>query len=311
MARTARIEYPGAIYHVINRGNYRTDVFGSLGAAKAFVHTLEEAVKRYRWELGAYVVMRNHFHLALRTPEPNLSAGMHWLQATYATRFNRMRGENGHLFQGRYQALHLENEGVWARVADYIHLNPLRAQVVGPEFLGQFRWSSLRHFAQNQRFEGLNPNGWLATCEEVDSITGWRIYEQRLLDHHAREMQLPKTERESWSVGWAIGSDDWKRSLRKPDRVDASVDQKSEYRDPKELRELRWEDRLQVLLKTAGKRAEDLVEKRQAARWKIGIADRMQRELGVPVVWLAKTLRMGTPASVRTKLWRFRLNVDI
>jgi putative transposase len=88
---------------------------------------------------GAYVVLRNHFHLAVRTPHPNLSAGMQWLQATFATRFNRMRSERGHLFQGRFKALLLENEGVWARVADYVHLNPLRVGVVESEHLVKFR----------------------------------------------------------------------------------------------------------------------------------------------------------------------------
>lgn len=100
MRRSARVEYPRAIYHVINRGNYRWDVFGGPGAAQAFVTVLEEAVRRCEWELGAYVVMRNHFHLAVRTPHPNLADGMHWFQATFATRFNRLRGENGHLSKG-------------------------------------------------------------------------------------------------------------------------------------------------------------------------------------------------------------------
>ncbi len=80
MPRPPRIQYPGAIYHVINRGNYRSDVFAEVGAAHAFVETMKEAVDRYGWRLGAYVVMRNHYHLSIQTPEPNLSAGMPWLQ---------------------------------------------------------------------------------------------------------------------------------------------------------------------------------------------------------------------------------------
>jgi putative transposase len=139
MARKLRIEYPGAIYHVINRGNYRSDVFDLAGAAQAFGTALSEASTRYGWRVGAYVVMRNHYHLARQTPEPNLSIGMQWLQTTFATRFNRLRGENGHLFQGRYRAFVLENSGVWARVADYIHLNPVRAGIVPMEYAAQFR----------------------------------------------------------------------------------------------------------------------------------------------------------------------------
>jgi REP element-mobilizing transposase RayT len=88
MARKLRIEYPGALYHVINRGNYRRDVFESAGAAEAFVAALREAVAQYGWRVHAYVVMRNHYHLAVETPQPNLVEGMHWLQSTLATRFN-------------------------------------------------------------------------------------------------------------------------------------------------------------------------------------------------------------------------------
>ncbi len=101
MARRLRIQYDGALYHVLNRGNYRRDVFETVGAVQAFVSVLVEAVSRYGWWLHAYVVMQNHFHLAVETPRANLVEGMHWLQGTLATRFNRYRDERGHLFQGQ------------------------------------------------------------------------------------------------------------------------------------------------------------------------------------------------------------------
>ena len=105
MARPLRVQFQGARYHVVNRGNYRSDVFGTVGAAQAFESVLSEGCKRYGWQLFAHVIMRNHFHLAVETPLPNLAEGMHWLQGTFATRFNRYRGERGHLFQGRYYAV--------------------------------------------------------------------------------------------------------------------------------------------------------------------------------------------------------------
>ena len=105
MARSLRIQYEGALYHVINRGNYRSDIYASDGAAQSFLSTVIEAVQRHGWQLHAYVIMRNHYHLAIETPLPNLTIGMRWLQSTAATRFNRFRKENGHVFQGRYKAL--------------------------------------------------------------------------------------------------------------------------------------------------------------------------------------------------------------
>jgi putative transposase len=108
MARKLRLEFAGACYHVLNRGNYRRDLFAGKGAAESFESCLFEAAVRFGWKLHAYVIMRNHFHLAVETPEPNLSDGMRWLQATWAARFNRFRGETGRPFQGRYKGLHVE-----------------------------------------------------------------------------------------------------------------------------------------------------------------------------------------------------------
>jgi putative transposase len=95
MARKVRLEYEGAVYHVINRGNYRSWIFESEGARSAFEGCLFEACEKSNWILHAFVVMGNHYHLAIETPQANLVAGMTWLQGTFAARFNRLRGENG------------------------------------------------------------------------------------------------------------------------------------------------------------------------------------------------------------------------
>jgi hypothetical protein len=76
---------------------------------------------------------------------------MHWLQGTFATRFNRFRKERGHLFQGRYQAILIEDAAALARVVDYIHLNPVRAEQVTAEQMVDFSWSSLRLFVRGER----------------------------------------------------------------------------------------------------------------------------------------------------------------
>jgi putative transposase len=293
----------------MNRGNYRWDVFGSAGAAKRFVETLEEAVKRYEWELGAYVVMRNHFHLAVRTPQPNLSAGMQWLQATFATRFNRMRSERGHLFQGRYKALVLENAGVWARVADYIHLNPLRAGIVKAEHLAQFRWSSLGRFVREDTFPGLEASGWLETQGLADRGEHWSHYLRYLAQKHASESGKPSSEWSSFTRGWAIGSKDWKRQLAEKTARAEDTAPNAEYLEPKEMQELRWERRFAELLQEAGLESSDLDDSRIQQVWKWQIADRMQKEMGVPLVWLAEALKIGRPATLRMGLWRMRQNV--
>ena len=309
MPRGPRIEYPGAIYHVINRGNYQWDVFGSAGAAKRFVETLEETVKQFEWELGAYVVMRNHFHLAVRTPQPNLSAGMQWLQATFATRFNRMRGERGHLFQGRFKALVLENEGVWARVADYIHLNPLRAGIVEAEHLAQFRWSSLGQFVSGDCFQGLEASAWLETQGLLNQGEDWQLYIRYLMQKHTSESSKSSSEQASFTRGWAIGSKDWKRQLTEKFAQADDTAPNAEYLAPKEMQALRWETRFGELLREAGREKSNIADSRKQPAWKWRIADRMQEEMGVPLVWLAGALKIGRTATLRTALWRMRKNV--
>ncbi len=306
MPRPLRIEYPGAIYHLINRGNYRWDVFASPGAAQAFVNVLETTADRFGWEIGAYVVMRNHYHLAVRTPEPNLAAGMHWLQTTFAVRFNRLRDARGHLFQGRYKAIILQDEAVWARVVDYIHLNPLRAGVIEPALLAKFRWSSLQRFVQNKRFKGLHAEGWLRTLGWVDNPRDWGAYVRYLTERFAREQSEPAGEREGWSEGWAIGDPVWRRDLAEASRLQETSGDRSEYVDPKEAQLLRWSQRLQELLRAKRKTESDLVANGRGSVWKIELADRLQREKGASLVWLAEQLRIPPPATLRTALWRHR-----
>ena len=131
MARKLRLEFPGACYHLINRGNYRADLFRTEGAKAAFEACLFAACARSGWVLHAFVLMSNHYHLAVETPDGNLVAGMQWLQATFANRFNRLRRERGHLFQGRYKSLLVEEGDALGQVCHYIHLNPVRGRQKG------------------------------------------------------------------------------------------------------------------------------------------------------------------------------------
>ena len=99
MARKLRLEYEGAIYHVISRGNYRAKVFGAEKTKAAFLKCLGEASAKSGWAVHAWCVMSNHYHLCFTTPQPNLVEGMRWLQATFSMRFSRLRNERGNVFQ--------------------------------------------------------------------------------------------------------------------------------------------------------------------------------------------------------------------
>jgi len=119
MARPLRVEYPGATYHVMARGNQGRAIFADDRDRQRWVETLGEACEKTGWRLDAYVLMGNHYHLLLETPEGNLVAGMKWLQGTYTQRFNRRHQVSGHLFQGRYKAVPVERRTpvIWRRSA--------------------------------------------------------------------------------------------------------------------------------------------------------------------------------------------------
>src|SRR6266480_2404283 len=135
MPRKLRIQYPGAIYHLMSRGDQRENIFKDDKDRKRFIYTLAEACRKTDWQIHAFCLMRNHFHLAVETPQPNLVAGMKWFLGTYTSRFNRRHSLVGHLFSGRYKALIVDGSGsgYLRTVCDYVHLNPVRAGLIRPE----------------------------------------------------------------------------------------------------------------------------------------------------------------------------------
>jgi REP element-mobilizing transposase RayT len=215
MARRLRLQFPGARYHIINRGNFRQAVFASVGAWNAFVRALDEAAERFGWRLYAYAVMSNHYHLALETPEPNLAVGMHWLQTTYASRHNRFRRRQGHLFQGRFKSLLVENAIHLARVIDYIHLNPVRAGIVSAEHIADFEPSSLNRFVSRRAPAWMSGAEFLEQAGLSDSTSGWSRYVEGLTAVAMNPKGDARMTRGAYSAGWAIGTLGWRRTLVK------------------------------------------------------------------------------------------------
>lgn len=149
MARPLRIQYPGALYHVMSRGNQKLPIVRDDVDRRKRLQWLQRTVETYGWALHAFVLMRNHEHLFVQTPEANLSAGMHLLNGSYTGYFNRRHHRVGHLFQGRFKGHLIEEEGYYLEVSRYIHLNPVRARLARrPE---QYRWSSYAGYQRASR----------------------------------------------------------------------------------------------------------------------------------------------------------------
>ena len=302
MARKPRIEFAGAVYHVLNRGNYRGDIFETAGAAAAFVACLGEACERMGWRVHAYCLMRNHFHLALETPRGNLVSGVHWLQSTFGNRFNRYRGERGRAFQGRYQAILVEPGVHLARLVDYIHLNPVRARIVGLDQLGQFRWSSYRDFLRGatmgERPAWLECREWLRALGELDDTpAGWRSYEAHLAWLMADVGRQKEAAFETMSRGWALGSREYQRAVLKDFRT---MEQAADWggAEVAELNRVHWLERLEQGVAAIGASLLNASTEPKSASWKIALAAWLKKGTSVSNRWLTEHLNMGTPDAV-------------
>ena len=156
MARAWRIEYEGALYHVLSRGNEGRPIFLDNDDRLLFFETLGEMSERFEIDIFAYVLMDNHYHLLFRTNRANLSKSMQWFGATYTKRFNIGHNRAGHLFQGRFKNMLVENDAYLLQLSYYIHRNPLRAAMVRRS--ADYKWSSYRAYAY-----GKSHQNWLNT----------------------------------------------------------------------------------------------------------------------------------------------------
>ena len=165
VARSLRMDYPDTFYHILSRGNEKRDIFHDEKDYLKFLNTTEKAAERFKLEVHAYVLMKNHYHLLVRTKEANLSRAIQWLGVSYSIWFNRRHQRSGHLFQGRFKSFLIENERYFGAVCLYIHGNPLRAGIVTR--LSDYKWSSYRAYAYNKC-----QVSWLTT-ELILGAHGW------------------------------------------------------------------------------------------------------------------------------------------
>lgn len=142
MARPLRLEHPGALWHVTARGNERGEVFRDDADRREFLAVLGRTASVYGWRLHAYVLMGNHYHLLVETPEPTLSRGMRDLNGVTTQRFNRRHGRTGHLFEGRFKAILVEREAHLLELVRYVVLNPVRAGLAKSP--AAWAWSSYK-----------------------------------------------------------------------------------------------------------------------------------------------------------------------
>ena len=323
MARKVRIEYPGAVYHVMSRGDRREEIFRSDRDRFRFLDTLAEVCDRTGFRVHSYVLMTNHYHLLLETPEGNLVEGMRWLQGTYTIRFNLCNNLVGHLFQGRYKAIPVNADecGYFRTLSDYIHLNPARARLLGGEHssLSSYPWSSYRSFVSVKPLPG-----WLVRKRvfgahglESDGALArrrYRGYMEQLA--HALSSGVSREDLdEEWREirrGWYLGDENFRDRLEGladkavRGRRRSSYDRPGlAYHDARMAEE--WLKKVLIVLPID---LQELRALRPSDPLKQAVVWFLRTRSTVSAAWLCADLRTGHASNVSRAVSAFRAPVD-
>jgi putative transposase len=307
MARKLRVEYPGAIYHVMNRGDRREEIFKDDKDRERFLETLGEVCAKTGWQVHALCLMGNHFHLVVETPQGNLVAGMKWFLGTYTARFNRRHKLFGHLFSGRYKALLVDGSGngYLQTVCDYVHLNPARAKLLKPEQpLREYWWSSWPEYLKSpeKRWPGLRVDRLLGEYRiPQDSAAGRRVLEQALEERRQLEAGA---EYKAIRRGWCFGEKTFRQELLAQMTERMGAEHYGEER--LEMAEAKAERIIAEELKRRRWKAADLAKRAKGDPAKVKIAGRLREETMVTVKWIAERMRMGTAGYLNNRLYRWR-----
>ena len=270
MARPWRIEFEGALYHVLSRGNEQKDIFRDNEDRESFLNCLGEMSARYETDIFAYVLMDNHYHILLRTNRANLSKGMQWLGATYTRRFNNRHLRAGHLFQGRFKNIIVQNDAYLMQLSCYIHRNPLRAGIV--KRLADFTWSSYPAYAYGKA----HPK-WL----NLDVILSQFRTKERHRLYREKVQRYSKEEKRLWEDfrhGLYLGTHDFVENLKSTFLTDSA-----HAEVPQQTKLLRLSNPKTILEKAARILDCNLLDYRRSLR--ISEQDRDNRDLLIYLLW--------------------------
>ena len=308
MPRKLRVEYPGAIYHVMSRGNGKQDIFLGDVDRHDFVKSVAEVCEKTGFQVHAYCLMSNHFHLVVETPDANLVAGMSWLLSAYSLRFNRRHRLVGHLFSGRYKSLIVEGsgDGYLKTVCDYVHLNPARANLLAPaQRLLEYPWSSFGGYLAGP---GLRP-AWIRVDRLLgehgireDTAEGRREFERQI---EARRLEgMDEQEASQIRQGWFLGSPEFKEELL--GRMEGKLGEHHSGELKRQGSVEKAERIIQEELAALGWTEEDLRARRKSDPAKLAMAARLRRETTLTLPRVAERLSLGSWKSATVKLRRWQ-----
>ncbi len=310
MARQLRIEYEGAIYHVMSRGDRREAIFLDDEDRRLFLKTLERACVKAGWFVHAYVLMGNHFHLVVETPQPTLVSGMKWLLGTYTQRFNARHHMRGHLFSGRYKSLLVDgsNDYYLRVVCDYVHLNPQRAGMIEEgKPLENYPWSSYPEYLKHlgSRWVSLRVERLLGEHGiQRDDERGRREFSSRMEERCRGEVNTEETTLwENIRKGWKFGAADFIERLGGllEKRI---VGKEAHYREQiQEGMEEKARRMIRGFLQKEGLEVGAFRSLRKGDARKIRLARVLREQTTMTIAWIARELNAGVPQTLWKALW--------
>jgi REP element-mobilizing transposase RayT len=211
MPRSLRLHSPGALFHVLSRGNARQDVFLDPTDYRYFLRILAEIKLPCSFRLYAFCLMPNHFHLLIEVSDVSLSVMMQRLLTRYSVYFNHRHDRSGHVFQGRYKAILCDRQTYLLELLRYIHLNPVRAYL--SEDPAAWPWSSHREYVQGWSNNRLIDSSLPLSLFHSDNSAARTLYKQFIWD--ARDMGHVEAFYPSLSAPY-LGNKDNKTSQEKP-----------------------------------------------------------------------------------------------
>ena len=307
MPRKLRVEYPGAIYHVMSRANGNARILETDVDRQDFLKTLAEACEKTGFQVHAYCLMRNHFHLVVETPNGNLVKGMQWLLSAYSLRFNARHTLFGHVFSGRYKALVVDGsgDGYLKTACDYVHLNPVRAKLLGSEArLLEFPWSSFGFYlaAPSHRPGWLHVDRLLAEHGiRRDDSAGRAEFERRM-----ERRRSEADDEEGWKTmrrGWCLGSEEFKKDLL--ERIEGRLGEHHSGELKRECADAKAERIIIEELRRLGWGEAELGRRAKSDPAKLAIAGRLRKETTLTLPQIASRLSMGSWKSLNAKLHRW------
>jgi putative transposase len=200
MARPLRIQYPGAMYHIISRGIGRMTIFHNEKDWKKFIQFMERVIEKYNWICHAYCLMGTHYHILLETPDANMVVGMKYLNQLYSQFYNWKYQRVGPVLQGRYKAWLVEKEEKFLDNSRYIVNNPVKAKMV--QHPSEWPWSSFRATRGLEKVPGYLETDFLLRHFSSSRKKAQKMYEDFVLDGIGMESPLMEAKNQIF-----LGSD--------------------------------------------------------------------------------------------------------